>query len=141
MIEPPKPPEPPSPPGLLDSPESKKKPSLGFLEELGISPAAFGEVALCSPVQWTGEQLDQIQMLMEGEELEPEVLAEIFRELSETERQQPKQAPRPVASEEDSGIDYIGGGSLPYVPPSPVPLEVPTCRVNLDDWIKKVKAE
>lgn len=140
---PPKPPEPPSPPGLLDSPdESQKRNFPEFFEDIGISPQAFGEVALNSPVPWTGEQLDQLQMLVEGDwkDLEEGALEELLHELNANRPPQPKQQPKPKETEEDLGIDGIGGG-VPYTPPTPVPLEVPTCRVNLDDWLKKSKPE
>lgn len=134
-----KPPQPPAPPSVIVAEElPKKRPTPKPLDELGIAPDLFAAVAMSSPVEWDGEQLDNLQKLFEGEEVEAEVQAELVDELLSPPKRATQDVPPTISRTWEApsgGLSQFGLDSAPV----PTQLEVPSSRVNIDDWLRKTK--
>ena len=134
-----KPPQPPEPPSIIAAePTKKKTPRHDPIEELGIAPDLFAAAAMSSPIEWDGEQLDNLQRLFVGEDIEPEVKEELVEEVLSPPRRSPSLATMPPqpANTNTAGPTLF----TPEAASTPTLLDVPSSRVDIDDWLKKAKS-
>lgn len=137
-MNPVRPPEPPKPPEVLSQEsevEQKPKASDELVPGLDLPQELFAEAAILSPVDWTEDELDSLQNMFEGEAIDPDMQAELVEKLTYT---SPPHTPRPLVVVPDS-VNAVSESPMISTPPPVIPLEVPTSRVNLDDWLKENK--
>jgi len=118
-------------------------------EELGLRQEEFAEIALNGPLDWDGEQMDNLQALLEGDPVEPEAtraLVEDFihyipqtKDKPRDTRDRPSSIPKEMMDPEELAEEMAGTqGYFEPVQFHPLPaMDVPSSRVDLDDWIRK----
>lgn len=133
------------PPTVLreDNLEGARRSGDDPLEELGVSPQDFAEIALSGPLDWNGEQLDQLSDLMLGGILEPDILRELVQDfLTHTPQAREELRKRPTVPEVDRSMldpEELAELDAPSVVMPYEPLSAPSVagvNIDLDDWLK-----
>lgn len=145
MILPPQPPSPPEPPKVLqERKEEKRKSRDDFIPELGLTYEQFAEIALSNPIDWSPEQLDVLQLLLNGQPVDEEIVQELayyFLNPQEKPVEGPRKRTEPRIPRElmdpEELAEELAGTFIPITREPLIAPEVPNSNVNLDDWLRK----
>lgn len=140
------PPQPPSPPKVLleDSQKDKKKNKQSMLDDLGIDKEYFAHMALVNGPNWEADELDLLESLYNGDEIEDAQEEALVDKFFSPEGVKVTPAPKQQSSREyalDDMSSIAMGTDVPFNTPSsyaPTPaLLIPSSDINLDEWLSK----